>query len=354
MLDKLRQLAREHADLKERLSDSSIHADHKELARIGRRIKELDPLEAFLREYYDCHNTIKEAAKLKNDPELGAIAEEDAAVARKKISQLEKELRSFLIPKDPDDDKNVIIEVRAGAGGNEAALFAAELLRMYLRYAEVRGWKPELLNKSDADSGGIKEASCKITGAGVYGTLKYESGVHRVQRVPSTEAKGRIHTSTATVAILPEAEEVDVVVKPEDLRVDTYRSGGAGGQNVNKVETAVRITHIPTNTVVACQTERSQLKNRALAMSLLRSRLYSAEQERMAKERGELRSGQVGSGDRSEKIRTYNFPQDRVTDHRIGANFSNLPGIMEGDAGKIFTALRKKDEEQKIALAERK
>lgn len=354
MIEKLRQLAREHQDLTLQLQSPEVFNDPKEVARIGRRLKELEPLIDLLEQYDRAQRAIAEVEKVKDDPELKAMAEEDAADAKQKLPELEKQMKSFLIPKDPDDEKSVILEVRAGTGGEEAALFAAELLRMYLRYAESQRWKTEFLDKSDADSGGIKEASVKIEGTGVYGKLKYESGVHRVQRIPETEAKGRVHTSTATVAILPEAEEVDIVIKPEDLRIDTYRSGGAGGQNVNKVETAVRITHLPTNTVVACQTERSQLKNRTLAMALLRSRLYAAEQERRAKERGELRSGQIGSGDRSEKIRTYNFPQDRVTDHRIGENFSNIPGIMEGDLNRIFDTMKEKDEEQKLLSLERK
>jgi peptide chain release factor 1 len=265
------------------------------------------------------------------------------------LPDIEKRLRAFLVPKDPDDDKSVMLEVRAGTGGDEAALFAAELLRMYLRFSEIQGWKTEMLSQSLSEGGGLKEAECRIEGTGAYGMLKFESGVHRVQRIPATESKGRIHTSTATVAILPEAEEVDIKIRPEDLKIDTFRSGGAGGQNVNKVESAIRITHIPTGTVVACQTERSQLKNRELAMSLLRSRIYSAEQEKRSKERGDLRSGQIGSGDRSEKIRTYNFPQDRMTDHRIEQNFSNLPSIMEGNFDKVVQALREADTEQRLS-----
>jgi peptide chain release factor 1 len=264
---------------------------------------------------------------------------------------LEQKIKTFLVPKDPHDERHVILEVRAGTGGDEAALFAGELMRMYLRYAEEKGWPSEMLSISEAEAGGVKEASCAIRGDGAYGHLKFESGVHRVQRIPATENKGRVHTSTATVAILPEAEEVDLTIRNEDLRIDTYRASGAGGQHVNKTESAVRITHLPTEVVVACQTERSQQKNRVLAMSLLRSRLFAAEQERLAKERGDMRSGQIGSGDRSEKIRTYNFPQDRLTDHRIGQNFSNLPAIMEGGIGKIVDALRAKDEEERLKRA---
>ncbi len=321
----------------------------RELTRIGKRMAELEPAVKIVREYDRIQLAVDAINDVRDDPELRQMAEREAEEARTGLPGLEERMREVLIPKDPDDERSVIVEVRAGAGGEEAALFAGELLRMYLRYAEERGWKSEFMEKSDAESGGVKEASARIDGAGAYGELKYESGVHRVQRIPSTEAKGRIHTSTATVAILPEAAEVDIAIRQEDLRIDTYRASGAGGQHVNKTESAVRITHAPTGLVVACQTERSQQRNRALAMSLLRSRLYAARQEQLAKERGDLRSGQVGTGDRSEKIRTYNFTQDRVTDHRIGRNFSNLPSIMEGNIQAIIEALQATRREQQLA-----
>ena len=312
-------------------------------------MKELEPLVDLLKQYDKAQQSITDAKDASLDGELLEMAQSEAKEAQAQLPDIEKRLRAFLVPADPDDDKSVMMEVRAGAGGDEAALFAAELLRMYLRFAEIQGWKTEMLSQSLTEGGGLKEAECRIEGAGAYGMLKYESGVHRVQRIPSTESKGRIHTSTATVAILPEAEEVDIKIRQEDLKIDTFRSGGAGGQNVNKVESAIRITHIPTGTVVACQTERSQLKNRELAMSSLRSRIYSAEQEKRSKERGDLRSGQIGSGDRSEKIRTYNFPQDRMTDHRIEQSFSNLPSIMEGNFEKVVQTLQEADTEQRLS-----
>lgn len=348
MLETISSLVAEFHHLEKQLSDPTISTNPSELKRIGKRLSELQDLPPLYEEFQKCQQALQELEATKNDPELHALALEDAANARERIPVLEENMKRFLVPPDPDDDRSVILEVRAGTGGEEASLFAAELLRMYLRFAENKRWKTELVSSSAADVGGIKEAIVKITGNGVFGHLKFESGAHRVQRIPQTESKGRIHTSAATVAILPEAEEVDLHIRPEDLRIDTFRAGGAGGQHVNKTESAVRITHLPTGTAVACQSERSQGQNRILAMSLLRSRIYSEMQERLAKERGDLRSGQIGSGDRSEKIRTYNFPQDRVTDHRILQNFSNLPSILEGHLEDLIEALRAADLEERL------
>lgn len=354
MFEKLQALADEYAALSLQIQQPGTLSNPGEIARIGKRLSVLEPLVHLLDEHRKMSAAVAYVDQVRGDPEMLALAEDEAQAAKSRLPLLEQEMKAYLVPRDPDDDKSVILEVRAGTGGEEAALFAGELMRMYLRYAEMQGWTVEMMSISAADGGGVKEASCKIEGRGAYGKLKYESGVHRVQRIPATENKGRVHTSTVTVAILPEAEEVDLTIRPEDLRIDTFRSGGAGGQNVNKVESAVRVTHLPTGVAVACQTERSQQKNRVLAMNLLRSRLYSAERDRLAKERGDMRSGQIGSGDRSEKIRTYNFPQDRLTDHRIGESFSNLPSLMEGNIGKLVETLREKDQQDKIAKLERK
>jgi len=349
MIEQLKALAEEFQALQQKMQDPEVLSDPKQIASIGKRISDLEPAIKLLGEYEELQKTINAVEEVKDDPELKELAEEEAQEAKQKIPQLEEEIKKFLVPKDPDDEKNVILEVRAGTGGDEAALFGGELLRMYLRFSEEQGWKTELMSKADAEGGGIKEAICKIDGVGAYGKLKFESGVHRVQRVPVTESKGRLHTSAATVAILPEAEEVDLKINPEEIRVDVFRSSGPGGQSVNTTDSAVRITHEPTGITVSCQDEKSQHKNKARAMNILRSRLYASEQERLAKERGDLRSGQVGSGDRSEKIRTYNYPQDRVTDHRLGQNFSNLPGIMEGDMGQIVDALTEMSQKERMA-----
>jgi len=346
MIDKIKAQVEELSTLRKKMEDPAIYGDQKEVTRISRRMKQLEPLKSLYDQYLALDQSIKDENAFAGDPELALMAKEESEKAKLQIPLLMERMKRLLIPRNPDDEKSVILEVRAGAGGEEAALFAAEQLKMYLKYAEARGWKAELMDVSEADAGGVKEASARIEGVGVYGELKFESGVHRVQRIPATESKGRVHTSTTTIAILPEAEEVDIDVRTQDLKIDTYRSGGAGGQHVNKTESAIRITHLPSGVVVTCQSERSQQKNRVLAMSVLRSRLYVAEQERLAKERTDMRAGQVGTGDRSEKVRTYNFPQDRITDHRANINFSNIPAIMLGKLDDIVEAMKKWEEDE--------
>lgn len=346
MKETLINLQNEYRDLQQQLQDPAVFSNPKELARIGKRSAELEPIVGLIAEYERCSNILND--QTLTDPELAELAEEERSEARARLEQLSEVLKKFLVPKDPLDGRPAIIEVRAGTGGEEASLFAGELLRMYVRYSEGKGWKAELLDKADADMGGIKEAIVRIEGNDVFGHLKYEGGVHRVQRIPATENKGRVHTSAATVAVLPEVEQSDVEIRNEDLRIDTFRAGGAGGQHVNKTESAVRITHVPSGIAVACQSERSQLQNRARAMELLRSKLYAAQEEERAKKQGSLRSNQIGSGDRSEKIRTYNFPQDRLTDHRIGQNFHNLPSMMEGNIEDVIQALRAADQAKKL------
>jgi peptide chain release factor 1 len=321
------------------------------MVKVAKRQAELAPLI----DLYDKRQRITEDLvsnrEALDDPELADLARDELPTLEADLEAVTAELRHALVAKDADDAKNALIEIRAGAGGDEASLFAGELFRMYGRYIETRGWRTELISESPSDVGGYKEIIFEVTGDGAYGWLKYESGVHRVQRIPATESGGRIHTSTVTVAVLPEAEETDLEINPNDLRIDVYRSGGNGGQSVNTTDSAVRITHLPTGTVVAIQDEKSQLKNKVKAMSVLRSRLLAAKAEEEQQANREARQSQIGTGDRSEKIRTYNFPQDRVTDHRIGLSKHNLPGFMTGQIDEMLEALRAEDLRLKLEQA---
>lgn len=338
MLDKLKQIEEKYENLTDFLMDPKVLGVQADFQKYSREHSELQPLVEKIREYRKVMQDLQAAEEILNssDPELKELAQAEFDELKKKKPALEEQLRFMLLPVDPRDSKNVILEIRAGTGGEEAALFAANLFRMYSKYAESRRWKVELISMNATGLGGIKEVVASILGKGAYSRLKYESGVHRVQRVPSTEASGRIHTSAATVAVLPEAEEVDVKIEQKDLRIDTFCSSGAGGQSVNTTYSAVRIVHIPTNLVVQCQDERSQTKNREKAMKVLRSRLYEMQMEEMDKERADERKSQVGSGDRSERIRTYNYPQNRISDHRTGLTLYKLEQIMEGNLDEVF------------------
>ncbi len=339
MFDKLEELERKYNELSEKISDPNIISDQETWQKIVKEQTNMkDVVEKYV-EYKNIKKNMEEAEELIKDPEMKEVAEEEYYSSKKKLGEIEEELKILLLPKDVNDDANVIIEIRGGAGGEEAALFAYNLYRMYTMYAELKRWQVEVIDMNETGIGGIKEVSFMIKGKGAYSRLKFESGVHRVQRVPETEASGRIHTSTVTVAVLPEVQEVEVEINQDDLRIDTYRSSGAGGQHVNKTSSAIRITHIPTGIVVSCQNERSQLQNKEAAMNMLRSKLYEKMQEEQNNEVATTRRLQVGSGARSEKIRTYNYPQSRVTDHRINYTIYQLESFLNGNLDEMIDSL---------------
>ena len=348
---KLKEIEEKFEQINEQLADPEVISDQKKLIKLSKERSTLEPIVNSYNEYNQALITIKENKDIINsgeDAELTEMAQLEIEELNEKTVALVDKLKILLIPKDPNDDKDIILEVRAGTGGEEAGLFAGDLLRMYTRYVELKGWKHELMDLNEAGMGGVKEAVMAIRGEGIYGMLKYESGVHRVQRVPATEGSGRVHTSAASVVVLPEVADVEFEIDPNDLRIDVYRSGGAGGQNVNKVETAIRITHNPTGLVVQCQDERSQLKNRMKAMKVLQSRLFDLKQREQDSEMAATRKSMVKSGDRSDKIRTYNYPQNRVTDHRIGLTLYNLSNIMEGDLHELVEKMQIAERTEKL------
>ena len=349
--EKLDSIEKRYDELSQLMTEPEVVNDIARLQSLAKEQSSIEHLVGKCRELKAVEISLNEARQMlegEHDEEMAALIRDELETLKGKQERLVEDIKISLLPKDPNDDKNVILEIRAGAGGDEAGLFASDLFRMYFRYAETRNWKVDVIDKNETGIGGFKEIVAEIRGRGAYSRLKYESGVHRVQRVPVTESGGRIHTSTATVAVLPEVEEVEVDVNPDDLRIDVFCSGGAGGQNVNKVATAIRITHIPTGMVVTCQDERSQLKNKLKAMAVLRARLYDIEARKQQQEVSSARRLQVGTGDRSEKIRTYNFPQDRVTDHRIGMTVHNLPAVLEGQIGDLLDAIATADQAEKL------
>ena len=352
MSEKLREIVARYEELERLMQLEENYSDAEAYARLARELKELAPVAEAAKEFFAALDAMGEAESFFSDAELGEMAREEYEAAKSRSEALSARLKELLVPGDPDDERNVIIEIRAGVGGEESALFAHSLYRMYSMYAEARRWKVSVANVNDTELGGIKEISFSVEGRGAYSRLKFESGVHRVQRVPETESGGRIHTSTVTVAVLPEVSEVEVHIDPADLQIDTYRSSGAGGQHVNKTESAIRITHLPTGTVVECQDERSQYKNKDRAMKILASRLYEAERQRQLSERAAERRSQVGTGMRNERIRTYNFPQGRVTDHRIGLTLYKIDRIMDGELDELIDALAAASRAGELGAAE--
>jgi peptide chain release factor 1 len=347
---KLKNLYSRFMEVEKLLSDANTIANQEEYKKLSKEHSYLTPIAQTYKDYSKLLADIASSKELANsaDPEMKALAQAEYEELSAKLPQMENEIKVMLIPPDPNDDKNLIIEIRAGTGGEEAALFVGDLFRMYTRFAERNGWKYEILDSNPTGIGGYKEMVLGVEGSKVWKYFKFERGAHRVQRVPETEASGRVHTSAVTVAVLPEAEEVDIEIKPDDLRIDTYRASGAGGQHVNKTDSAIRITHLPTGVVVACQDERSQIKNRAKAMKVLRAKLYEQKQIEAEKQYASDRKQQVGTGDRSEKIRTYNFPQNRITDHRIGFSVYNIEEVMDGDLAELVNALIAHETEEKL------
>lgn len=355
MFENLKEAEAKYESIGQNLADPAVVSDNERFKKLMKEHKMLSPVIEAYRAYKKCEENIESTRALlaeEHDPALCAMCEEEIRSEKEKREKLEEDLKILLLPRDENDDKNVIVEIRAGTGGEEAALFAGTLYRMYTMFAETHGFRIELMSANETGLGGYKEIVFIVTGEGAYSLFKFESGVHRVQRVPETETQGRIHTSAVTVAVLPEAEEVEVEINPNDLEIDTYRSGGAGGQHVNKTDSAIRITHIPTGIVVECQDERSQFKNRDKAMKMLRARLLSAEREKQEKEIASERKSQVGSGDRSERIRTYNFPQGRLTDHRIGLTLYSLDSILNGKLDEVIDALRTADRTERLKNSE--
>ena len=353
MFERLAEIEARFAELTELLADPEIASDYRRVKELNLERTHLEAVVKLYRRFRDTEGALEEARVLlrDDDEEMRELGREEEQRLASELTAIDQELRLALLPKDPADERNVIVEIRSGAGGDEAGLFAADLFRMYQRYAERQQWEIDVLNTSASGAGGYREITFEVTGQGAFSKLKYESGVHRVQRVPDTESQGRIHTSTATVAVMPEADEVDVDIDWNDVRIDIFHSGGAGGQNVNKVATAVRMTHAPSGIVVQCQDERSQAKNRAKAEAVLRARLYEVERERADREQADSRRAQVGSGDRSEKIRTYNFPQDRITDHRIGLTLHGLPRVLDGELEPLIDAVSTEQQARQLAAS---